>query len=101
MAIKYPETATKMPSSIPATALLAATQHDKAMLVDILELLNKLFARNSNQHRRSHWWKSLHQFRKQLGLLLSEMDTGKKSERAEKIAARLTFWDEKFIHQWY
>lgn len=98
-----PQARAKMPSASPlitATALLAATPHEKAMLQDIYELLNKLFARNRNQHRRSHWWKSLHAFRKQIGVLLQEME-GKRSERESKLVARLRYWDEKCIHQWY
>jgi ribonuclease MRP protein subunit RMP1 len=91
---------TKM-ATISADALLNASKHDKEMLVDIYELLNNLFARNRNQHRRSHWWKSLHAFRKQLALLLADMDTGKKSERPMKIEARLKYWDEKCVHVWY
>lgn len=70
------------------------------MLQDIHELLDKLFARNRNQHRRSHWWKSLHAFRKQIGVLLQEME-GKKSERESKLEARLRYWDDKCIHMWY
>ncbi|KAH9872651.1 hypothetical protein J1614_005045 [Plenodomus biglobosus] len=92
-----------MPSATPlitATTLLAATSHDKAMLQDIHDLLNKIFVRNRNQHRRSHWWKSLHAFRKQIGLLLADLDS-KKSERAEKLEARLRYWDNKCIHMWY
>ncbi|KAJ4347381.1 RNase MRP subunit [Ascochyta clinopodiicola] len=92
---------TKMATPISAAPLSNASQHDKAMLIDIYELLNKLFVRNRNQHRRSHWWKSLHAFRKQLALLLSEMETGRKSERAAKIEARLHYWDEKCVHMWY
>lgn len=92
---------TKMAAPISATALMNASQHDKAMLVDIYELLNNLFARNRNQHRRSHWWKNLHAFRKQLTLLLSEMESGRKSERPAKIEARLKYWDEKCVHVWY
>lgn len=92
---------TTMATCIPATPLLNASQHEKAMLIDIYELLNTLFARNRNQHRRSHWWRSLHAFRKQLSLLLSEMETGRKSERPSKIEARLRFWDEKCVHVWY
>jgi ribonuclease MRP protein subunit RMP1 len=76
------------PSSISAAALMLATPHDKAMLLDIHE-------------RRSHWWKSLHAFRKQLGLLLAELEAAKKAEREAKLQARLRYWDEKFIHQWY
>ncbi|KAH9860228.1 hypothetical protein IAQ61_012012 [Plenodomus lingam] len=92
-----------MPSATPlitATTLLAAPAHDKAMLQDIHDLLNKLFIRNRNQHRRSHWWKSLHAFRKQIGLLLADLD-GKKSERTEKLEERLRYWDNKCIHMWY
>lgn len=71
------------------------------MLVDIYELLETLFTRNRSQHRRSHWWKSLHAFRKQLALLLNEMEGGRKSERVAKVEARLKFWDEKCVHVWY
>lgn len=87
--------------AITASTLLNATQHEKAMLVDVHELLDKLFVRNRNQHRRSHWWKSLHQFRRQLALLLQDMEATKKAERKEKIEARLRLWDENCIHQWY
>lgn len=92
-----------MPSAVQTikpTTLLARSQHEQAMLQDVYELLNKLFIRNRNQHRRSHWWKGLHGFRKQLGLLLEELE-GKKSEREAKLEARLSYWDEKCIHQWY
>ncbi|KAL6704565.1 Ribonuclease MRP protein subunit rmp1 [Coniothyrium glycines] len=93
-----------MPSATPAitaTVLLSSTPHEREMLHDIHELLDKLFTRNRNQHRRSHWWKSLHAFRKQIALLLQELETGKKSEREAKVEARLRYWDEKCIHQWY
>jgi ribonuclease MRP protein subunit RMP1 len=88
-------------SSIDAMALMIVTPHDKAMLHDIHELLNRIFIRNRNQHRRSHWWKSLHAFRKQLGLLLGELEATKKAEREAKLEARLRYWDDNFIHQWY
>lgn len=92
-----------MPSATPvitSATLLACTPHDKAMLQDVHELLNKIFIRNRNQHRRSHWWKSLHAFRKQVQLLLQDLDR-KKSERAERLQLRLRYWDEKCIHTWY
>lgn len=74
---------------------------DKQNLKDIHELLERLFVRNRNQHRRNHWFKSLHQFRKQLGLLLGEMESTKKVTAAALMTERLQFWDEKCIHQWY
>jgi ribonuclease MRP protein subunit RMP1 len=89
------------PSTLGATALLLATPHDKAMLLDVHDLLNKIFIRNVNQHRRSVWWKSLHAFRKQLALLLLEMEHPKKSEVEGKLEARLRYWDDKFVHTWY
>lgn len=89
------------PSSITGAALMMATLHDKAMLLDIHTLLNKIFVRNVNQHRRSTWWKSLHAFRKQLGLLLEELDASKKTDAEDRLGARLRYWDDKFIHQWY
>jgi ribonuclease MRP protein subunit RMP1 len=85
-------------STITAKALLNAAPHDIAKLHDIHELLNKIFIRNKNQHRRSHWWKSLHAFRKQIGLLLQELE-GKKKEA--EVEARLKFWDEGAMHTWY
>ena len=103
MAIHTLNRPTKMPSATPlitATTLLATSQHDKDMLHDIYTLLDQLFARNRNQHRRSHWWKSLHAFRKQISLLIRELE-GKRSEREAKLEARLRYWDEKCIHQWY
>jgi ribonuclease MRP protein subunit RMP1 len=87
--------------SITATALINATPHDKAMLLDITSLLDKIFIRNRNQHRRSHWWKSLHAFRKQLNLLLRDLETSGKLAREEKLQARLKYWDEKCVHMWY
>jgi ribonuclease MRP protein subunit RMP1 len=103
MTISKPDQSAKMPatSTITAAALMIATPHDKAMLHDIYDLLDKIFIRNRNQHRRNHWWKSLHAFRKQLSLLLHEMETAKKHELETKLEARLRYWDEKFIHQWY
>ena len=86
---------------ISSKPLLSASGRDKQALSDILELLNRLFARNRNQHRRNHWFKSLHQFRKQLGMLVDELETTKKSALAEKIELRLRFWDQKCIHQLY
>jgi ribonuclease MRP protein subunit RMP1 len=92
---------------ITADALLNATIKDQQSLMEIHDLLNSLFIRNRNQHRRNHWFKSLQQFRKQLALLLQELnvDVGKKSQKlaakAEKLTTRLQYWDEKCIHQWY
>jgi ribonuclease MRP protein subunit RMP1 len=92
---------TKMATPISAAPLLEASMHERSKLVDIYELLDKLYVRNRNQHRRNHWWKSLHAFRKQLALLLTEMNNSKRSERAAKIEARLRYWDEKCVHMWY
>jgi ribonuclease MRP protein subunit RMP1 len=94
-----------MPSTSPlitSTTLLSASAHEKAMLHDIHTLLNKIFIRNRNQHRRSHWWKSLHAFRKQITLLLEDLDGGsKKADREAKIQARLRYWDDDCVHRWY
>lgn len=94
---------------ITTDALLNISDKDKQSLIDILELLHRLFIRNRNQHRRNHWFKSLQSFRKQLDTLLQEMgvDTGMKNvqlknkSRAEKITARLQYWDDSCIHKWY
>ncbi|KAF2868327.1 hypothetical protein BDV95DRAFT_500754 [Massariosphaeria phaeospora] len=86
---------------ISARPLLNATTKDRQNLLDIQELLNRLFVRNRNQHRRNHWFKSLAQFRKQLSLLLSELETEKKTSLPEKIEQRLRYWDDRCIHNWY
>ncbi|KAF2004500.1 hypothetical protein P154DRAFT_44935 [Amniculicola lignicola CBS 123094] len=89
---------------ISAKRLLAASANDKQALIDIHELLNRLFARNRNQHRRNHWFKSLHQFRKQLGLLINELEGfggNTKGGVKGRLEQRLRYWDEKCIHQWY
>ncbi|PWO25049.1 Hid1 multi-domain protein [Pyrenophora tritici-repentis] len=94
----------KMPSASPiitATHLLNASKHDIAMLHDIHTLLNKIFIRNRNQHQRSTWWKALHAFRKQIALLLSELETSKMNEREAKLEARLRYWDDRVMHAWY
>ncbi|ORY09885.1 hypothetical protein BCR34DRAFT_486602 [Clohesyomyces aquaticus] len=86
-----------MHPKMSATRLLAASGAEKRALVDIHELLDRLYVRNRNQHRRSHWFKSLGQFRKQLGLLIGELEDGK----TNTLEQRLRFWDERCIHQWY
>ncbi|KAF2181820.1 hypothetical protein K469DRAFT_671033 [Zopfia rhizophila CBS 207.26] len=83
---------------VSAATLLNAAAADKQALVDIHELLTRLYVRNRNQHRRSHWFKSLCQFRKQLGLLIAEMDG---ANGGSVIEQRLRFWDSRCIHQWY
>ena len=89
------------PPTITATALLNAPSHDMAMLHDIHTLLNKIFTRNRNQHQRCTWWKSLHGFRRQIGLLLQELEKGPVKEREGKVEARLRFWDKGVVHGWY
>jgi len=91
----------KATPNILAKVLLKAIDKDKQALVDIHELLTRLFIRNRNQHRRSLWFKSLTQFRKELGLLIEEFTSSKKASLSEKIEQRLKYWDEKCVHQWY
>ena len=87
---------------ITAAALLASSDVDKQALRDVLALLEGLYARNKNQHRRNHWFKSLQAFKKQLALLLEELDgPGKVRVKEEKLARRLQWWDEGCVHQWY
>ncbi|KAF2474281.1 uncharacterized protein BDR25DRAFT_215714 [Lindgomyces ingoldianus] len=90
------ESADMLPK-VSATRLLRASGAENQALVDIHELLIRLYIRNRNQHRRSHWFKSLCQFRKQLGLLIGEIENSKTSA----LQQRLRFWDERCIHQWY
>ncbi|KAF1957455.1 hypothetical protein CC80DRAFT_44906 [Byssothecium circinans] len=87
--------------SLSGAALQDLASKEKQNLLDIEDLLNNLFARNKNQHRRSHWFESLRQFRKQLSFLLDELKSRKKITAAKLIEHRLQFWDEKCVHQWY
>lgn len=90
--------------SITASPLFSASTHDIAMLHDIHSLLDKIFIRNRNQHRRSTWWKALHGFRKQLALLLGEFEATslREQERRQKVEARLRYWDARGeVHAWY
>lgn len=97
-----PATQSEHPT-ITADRLLAITDTDKRTLMDIHELLDRLFVRNKNQHRRSHWFRPLSMFRKQLGLLNQELrglkagDLGKK----EGVERRLVYWDRECVHDWY
>ena len=84
-----------------SATLLSTSDAEKGSLRDVLALLNSLFVRNRNQHRRSHWFKSLQQFRKQLGLLLDELEGKSGKAKEEKLTRRLQFWDEGCIHYWY
>ena len=87
--------------SLSGAALQELSSKDKKNLTDIQDLINNLFVRNKNQHRRSHWFESIRQFRKQLGLLLDELAMSKKSSAAKLIEQRLRFWEQKCVHKWY
>jgi ribonuclease MRP protein subunit RMP1 len=101
-----------MAPTLTADRALSLSTTEKTELATSLELLTRLYVRNVNQHRRSHWFASLVAFRKQLGLLLSEIraaegdEKGKKAREArdgakEKVRERLGFWDRAGVHQWY
>ncbi|KAF2638951.1 hypothetical protein P280DRAFT_67453 [Massarina eburnea CBS 473.64] len=87
-------------SALSGADLQGLCSPEKKNLADIQDLLNCLFVRNKNQHRRSHWFKSLHQFRKQLGLMINEVE-GKTAAAARLIEERLRFWDVGCVHKWY
>ncbi|KAL1608333.1 Ribonuclease MRP protein subunit rmp1 [Paraconiothyrium brasiliense] len=91
--------ATIPPLPFYAEEVLNASEKDKAQLKDIHALLDKLFIRNRNQHRRNHWFKSLWHFRKEMRLLVEEMEHKKKKGAAEQIVLRLKYWDEKHFTQ--
>ncbi|KAF2197195.1 hypothetical protein GQ43DRAFT_218957 [Delitschia confertaspora ATCC 74209] len=95
-----PKASTPAPKAT-AKALLTINYADKQAMTDIHELLTRLYVRNRNQHRHSHWFRSLGMFRKQLGLLLAEMEDKKKGNVAETLEKRLQFWDTQCIHDWY
>ncbi|EUC42868.1 hypothetical protein COCMIDRAFT_39099 [Bipolaris oryzae ATCC 44560] len=102
--LTVPTTTSSSTPSISASPLFSASTHEIAMLHDIHSLLDKLFIRNRNQHRRSTWWKALHGFRKQMALLLGELEAKelREYERRQRVQARLRFWDERGeVHAWY
>lgn len=103
-----PTSTTTSSSTSSATPLLNLPAHDKSQLLDVYALLDTLFTRNRNQHRRSIWWKSLLQFRKQLALLINEAEGGtggkgrRERERAARVEARLAYWrGEGVVGVWY
>ena len=84
---------------------------DKQALLDIHELLTRLYLRNRNQHHDSHWFGPLDMFRKQLGLLLGEIDGAKGVAKGSRVRignadvkavleSRLEYWD-RVVHDWY
>ena len=95
--------------SPPADALLAMSPPQQRSLAEIHALLHRLHSRNHSQHRRSHWFKSLASFRKQLGLLLAELASADAEDAAdadqrhqrERLETRLALWDRGLVHQWY
>ncbi|USP75757.1 hypothetical protein yc1106_03031 [Curvularia clavata] len=101
--LTVPSSSSNTPS-ITASPLFSASTHEIAMLHDIHSLLDKIFIRNRNQHRRSTWWKALHGFRKQIALLLGEFEATslREQERRQKVEARLRYWDARGeVHSWY
>jgi ribonuclease MRP protein subunit RMP1 len=77
------------------------------------EMLQRIFVRNKNQHRRSHWWKALKGFKRELGLVLGELAamqaaTGtstntstSKPALTRRLEARLRVLGEEKMHVWY
>ncbi|EME81974.1 uncharacterized protein MYCFIDRAFT_18376, partial [Pseudocercospora fijiensis CIRAD86] len=62
-------------------------------------LLHLFHHRNKNQHRRSHWYKHMNTFRRQLQSLLSDLKT-LNSVPSTHTSARLEFWREVMVSKW-
>ncbi|OCL09110.1 hypothetical protein AOQ84DRAFT_405294 [Glonium stellatum] len=100
--------------STTTTLQLSATTIDE--LQGLSEMLQRIFVRNKNQHRRSHWWKALKGFKRDLGLVLAELaalhtagpigsiaatPSASKSAVARRLQARLRVLSEDKMHGWY
>ena len=101
-------------SSVPTPTIplrLSAVSVDE--LKGLGEMLQRIFVRNKNQHRRSHWWKALKGFKRELGLVLGELAamqaaTGtsaststSKPALTRRLEARLRVLGEEKMHVWY
>ena len=99
-------------SSIPTPTIplqLSAASVDE--LKGLGEMLQRIFVRNKNQHRRSHWWKALKGFKRELGLVLGELaalqaatstsTSTSKPTLARRLEARLRVLSEEKMHAWY
>ena len=98
----------------PTTPLqLSAASVDE--LKGLGEMLQRIFVRNKNQHRRSHWWKALKGFKRELGLVLGELaalqaatstststsNSNSKPALTRRLEARLRVLGEEKMHAWY
>lgn len=101
-------------SSIPTPTIplqLSAASVDE--LKGLGEMLQRIFVRNKNQHRRSHWWKALKGFKRELGLVLGELaalqattntstsTSNSKPALTRRLEARLRVLGEEKMHAWY
>ena len=103
-------------SSIPTPTIplrLSAASMDE--LKGLGEMLQRIFVRNKNQHRRSHWWKALKGFKRELGLVLGELaalqaatstststsNSNSKPALTRRLEARLRVLSEEKMHAWY
>ena len=101
-------------SSIPTPTIplrFSAASVDE--LKGLSEMLQRIFVRNKNQHRRSHWWKALKGFKRELGLVLGELaalqaatststsTSTSKPALTRRLEARLRVLGEEKMHVWY
>ena len=101
-------------SSIPTPTIplqLSVASVDE--LKGLCEMLQRIFVRNKNQHRRSHWWKALKGFKRELGLVLGELtalqavtststsNSNSKPALTRRLEARLRVLGEEKMHAWY
>ena len=100
------------PTPTPTIPLqLSAASVDE--LKGLGEMLQRIFVRNKNQHRRSHWWKALKGFKRELGLVLGELaalqaatststsNSNSKPALTRRLEARLRVLGEEKMHAWY
>jgi hypothetical protein len=102
-------------STDPPWQTFKLSKHSLRDLRSQSSILHLLHHRSKNQHRRSPWYRHFSTFRKQLLLLLAELDPEVSptlasppsqqakvfAENLRKAEARLGFWAEVMVGKWY
>jgi ribonuclease MRP protein subunit RMP1 len=82
----------------------ATEEEQPQTLAALCQILNALYIRNKNQHRRSSWWKHFSIFRKQVNSLSSEVSLPDLSSVPIGLSSagerRVESWITKYIFVW-
>ncbi|OCK84782.1 hypothetical protein K432DRAFT_288122 [Lepidopterella palustris CBS 459.81] len=88
-------------AEIDVTAVMSLLAKEISELHDLHGLLDRIYVRNKNQHRRSAWFKDLRSFRRNLGQIMIVLDGRVSGDRASQLRYRLSFWEEFLTFEWY